>query len=853
MNSKQTCLRRNTEEHRKVYRKSGIRSLAGVLLVGAVLSTVGCTGGGRSGVFPELFNIGGSVSGLAGSGLVLQDNGVDNLSVSANGGFSFAIPLVSGGNYAVTVKTQPANPTQVCTVSNGSGTVASSDVNSVVVACVTQSFAVGGTIQGLLGSGLALQDNGADVLAVGAGGPFTFAVAVESGQPYLVTIKTQPQNPAQVCNVTTGSGTVTSGPVTSALVNCAASQLSLIAGQLGGIGNIDGSGTGARFNQPYGPGIDAAGNLYVADWNPSIRKVTPAGVVSTLPGTKPQLDFPSDVAVDGAGNLYVADSGHNIIRKITPAGTVTTFAGSGSPGSADGQGSAASFYNPGGVAVDAEGNVYVADTYNNTVRRITPAGAVTTVAGIVGMQGSADGPAATATFSAPSSIAVDAAGNVYIADPFNNTIRKLAASVVSTLAGTPGVSGGADGTGAAAQFNHPSGVAVDAAGTIYVADTANHTVRRVTAAGIVTTLAGTAGASGATDGAGSAARFGSPVGVRVDASGTIYVTDNGNSAIRRVTASGVVTTFAGAPASPGSADQTGAAASFSTPYGIAADAAGNIYVADFANSTIRKVTPAGAVTTLAGSPGVTGSADGTGSAARFSRPQGLGVDAHGTVYVADTDNFTIRAITGAGVVTTLAGSPGMRGNLDGVGSAAQFGNPTSVVVDPAGIAYVADGFSIRKINTADSSVTTLVSQKFMVLSSLALDASGNLYASDWQASTISKVTPAGVVTTLAGTALQYGWVDGTGAAARFDSPEGIAVDSAGNVYVADLLNQVIRKITSAGVVTTIVGVHFAQGVVLGALPASLNRPYGVALLPGQPVSLAISSQAENAILRADLP
>jgi sugar lactone lactonase YvrE len=385
--------------------------------------------------------------------------------------------------------------------------------------------------------------------------------------------------------------------------------------------------------------------------------------------------------------------------------------------------------------------VYVADTYNSTVRHITPAGLVSTVAGIVGMPGSADGPAASATFYAPSSVAVDAAGIVYIADPFNNTIRKLSAGVVSTLAGTAGVSGGADGTGAAAQFNHPSGVAVDVAGTIYVADALNHSVRRVTAGGVVTTLAGSAGVSGATDGTGSAARFNYPVGLRVDASGTIYVADNGNSTIRRVSAAGAVTTFAGAPASPGAADQTGAAASFSTPYGIAADAAGNVYVADFDNSTIRKVTPAGAVTTLAGSPGVTGSADGTGSAARFARPQGLGVDAHGTVYVADTDNYTIRAVTAAGVVSTLAGSPGVPGSFDGVGSAARFGNPTSVVVDPSGILYVADGGSIRKISTPDGTVTTLVSQQFMVLSSLVLDASGNLYASDWQASTISKVTP----------------------------------------------------------------------------------------------------------------
>jgi sugar lactone lactonase YvrE len=809
-------------------------------------------GGGHSSP-PNTFPVGVTVSSLAGSGLVLQNNGGDDLGITTDGSYTFGTQLAVGQAYDVTVKTQPVSPAQVCTVSSGTGTVASNGTGTVSVTCLTQSFLVGGTVQGLLGSGLELQDNGDDVLAVGASGPFTFAVAVESGQPYLVTVKTQPQNPAQVCNVTAGSGTVTSTPVASVQVMCATSQLSLIAGQLGGMGNVDGSGTEARFSQPYGPGIDAAGNLYVADWYASIRKVTPAGLVSTLPAANPQFDFPSDVAVDGAGNLYVADSGNNIIRKITQAGTVTTFAGSGAPGSADGQGSAASFDNPGGVAVGPGGDVYVADTYNCTVRRITPAGTVTTVAGIVGTQGSLDGPGATATFSAISSVAVDASGNVYIADSFNNTIRKLAAGVVSTLAGTPGVSGGADGTGATAQFNHPSGVAVDSGGTVYVADSVNHTLRRVTAAGVVTTLAGNAGSSGAADGTGSAARFNYPVGVRVDASGTIYVADNGNSAIRRVSSSGAVTTFAGAHPSPGSADRTGGAASFSTHYGIAADAAGNIYVADFDNSTIRKIMPGGAVTTLAGSPGMTGSADGTGSAARFSRPQGLGVDASGTVYVADTENFTIRAVTGAGIVTTLAGSPGMHGNLDGVGSAAQFINPTAIAVAPGGVLYVADGGSIRKITTADDSVTTLVSEKFMVLSSLALDASGNLYASDWQASTISKVTPAGVVTTLAGTALQYGWADGTGPAARFASPEGIAVDGAGNVYVADLLNQVIRKITSTGVVSTIVGVPFAQGVQLGALPASLSRPYGIALLPGPPVSLAISSQAENAILRADLP
>ena len=357
--------------------------------------------------------------------------------------------------------------------------------------------------------------------------------------------------------------------------------------------------------------------------------------------------------------------------------TFTTLAGlaqfdlNGDPvgdSSADGAGSEARFAGPSGVVADSTGTVYVADAHNNTIRKVTPAGVVTTLAGLAGPDGSgsADGTGSAARFYGPSGVAMDSAGNVYVADSYNNTIRKVTlAGVVMTLAGLAGPngsgSGSADGTGSAAQFNGPSGVAVDSAGNAYVADTGNHTIRKVTPAGVVTTLAGLAGSDGSADGTGSEARFYGPSGVAMDSTGNGYVADTENHTIRKVTPAGVVTTLAGlTQPNPdglggfvgGSADGTGSAARFHYPYGVAVDSAGNVYVADAGNHTIRKVTATGVVTTLGGLAGSFGSVDGTGSAARFGSyptccgyppgPYGVAVDGAGNVYVADTLNNTIR-------------------------------------------------------------------------------------------------------------------------------------------------------------------------------------------------------------------
>jgi hypothetical protein len=327
-------------------------------------------------------------------------------------------------------------------------------------------------------------------------------------------------------------------------------------------------------------------------------------------------------------------------------GEVSTFAGtSGTRGSTDGIGAAARFNNPYGVAVDSADNIYVADWTNLTIRKVTPAGVVTTFAGSAGSPGSNDGTGPFARFRYPAAVAVDSADNVYVADWGNSTIRKITpAGVVTTLAGTALSQGSADGTGVAARFRGPTGLAVDSADNIYVADSSNSTIRRVTPAGVVTTLAGTAGVNGADDGIGAAARFNDPHGVAVDSDDNIFVTDSDSQTIRKVTPWGAVTTLAGTALAAGSDDGIGAAARFNAPQGLAVDSADNLYVADNNNETIRRVTPTGAVTTVAGTAGVYGAADGIGPAARFNTPVAVAVDSADHLYVADYWNHTIRKI-----------------------------------------------------------------------------------------------------------------------------------------------------------------------------------------------------------------
>ena len=332
---------------------------------------------------------------------------------------------------------------------------------------------------------------------------------------------------------------------------------------------------------------------------------------------------------------------------VTPhvsAANVITLAGQvGTSGYADGLGGQAQFHLPNNVAVDKAGNVYVADTANNAIRKITPNGVVTTLAGAAGSHGGADGTGDNARFWSPFGVAVDNFGNVYVADTGNNTIREITPNgVVSTLAGLAGHPGNKDGVGSNARFRNPWSVAVDGMGTVFVADMSNDTIRKITPTGMVTTLAGQPGKSGNADGFGSGARFNNPFAVAVDNADNVYVSDSANNTIRKITPDGVVVTLAGLPGYANNTDGNGNDARFLNPQGLAVDGAGNIYVADTGNNTIRKITPTGKVTTLSAPVGVSGATDKTGGNARLNNPGGVAVDDAGNIYVADTDNHCVR-------------------------------------------------------------------------------------------------------------------------------------------------------------------------------------------------------------------
>jgi sugar lactone lactonase YvrE len=686
-----------------------------------------------------------------------------------------------------------------------------------------------------------------------------------------------------------------------------------LAGSINGVaGAVDATGTAARFDGPTGVSSDGT-NLYVADINNNkIRKIVIAtGVVSTFTGsgtpgaadgsaTAVKFNGPAGIASDGT-NLYVTDKFNNTIRKVVlSTASVTTLAGSASLSPTNGFGAVASFNLPSNIASDGT-NFYVADSGNNIIRKIVIAtGAVSTFAGS-GLWGSADGVATAASFKGPSGITTDGT-NLYVADTFNNKIRKIviATGAVSTLAGS-GVWGSVstsatgdvltgpsvDGIGAAATFKSPSGITTDGT-NLYVADTSSHTIRKVViASGAVTTFAGGAGVAGLLDGVGLVASFTMPTGITSDGT-NLYVADTGNHVIRQIAiATGTVTTLAGnvvgavlpgaiiaagAVGNPGYVDATGSAAFFFDPVDVSTDGT-NVYVSDKSNNKIRQVVIAtGAVTTLAGT-------------ASFASPQGI-VKAGANLYVVDKFNNTIRQIViASGAVTTLAGAAipypvdlnssavttdgtslyiadagnnsirkidiasgaastlagsGLRGASNGVGAAASFNHPSGITTDGSSL-YVGDSGNnlVRKIDLATGSVSTLAGSGLRgAANGSATAASFNtpsgittngtsLFVADMYNHSIRKIDIAtGVVTTLAGSGVG-GSSNGMGTAATFNAPAGLTTDGI-NLYVADTFNNLIRKVViSTGVVTTFAGSGNAAATNGTATAASFHRPYGI--------------------------
>jgi streptogramin lyase len=544
------------------------------------------------------------------------------------------------------------------------------------------------------------------------------------------------------------------------------------------------------------------------------------GPVSTA-----QIAYPYHIAVDPVGNIYVAEAGHNLIRKVTPGGLVSTLAGQlGVMGIADGAGQAAQFNFPVGIVVDSSGNLFVTDENNHTIRKITPIGEVTTVAGLAMNSGTTDGTGSAARFRGPWGLAIDGSDNIYIADSLNNKIRKMTpAGVVTTLAGSPtGLSGYADGVGTAATFNRPHGIVSDAAGNLYVCDYNNVSIRRIEAGtGAVTTLAGQHGQVGTVDGVGTAARFNGPEGIAFDGSGNLYVTESAGQTVRRIAPDATVATVAGLGGTAGWVDGTGSSVRFSQPTGIAFGTGGAFYVSEYSNHSIRVVTPGGVVTTLLGRAAETGTTDGPASLARFRFPAGMAVDSSGNAFVADRDNCTIRKITPSGVVSTFAGTPGACAGGDGTGSGARFWGPLGVAIDSSDNLFVADYYSntIRRVTPA-AVVTTVAGAvgqagstdgpaslaRFRGPRGIVCTSDGTLYVVETTNDTVRAIDPGGNVTTLAGLALQAGSADGTGTDARFNAPRDIALGRDGYLYVADTNNHTIRRIWPAsGVVTTFAG------------------------------------------------
>ena len=530
------------------------------------------------------------------------------------------------------------------------------------------------------------------------------------------------------------------------------------------------------------------------------------------------------MAVDAVGNLYIADLVNYRIRRVDPSGTITTFAGTGERGSSGdgGPAIAAKLNLPGDVAVDATGNLYIADSRNHRIRRVDPSGMITTIAG-TGKQGfSGDGgPAVAAELSGPWGLAKDGNGNLYFSG--SERVRKVDPSgIITTFAGS-GISGpgGDGGPAVAAELSLPGGVAVDKVGNLYVADQGNHGIRRVDSSGIINTVVGSRdNGFGGDGGPATAARLNLPGRLAVDGYGNLFVADLFNHRVRRVDAFGNITTVSGTGERGFSGDGSPAVEAQLTPVSVAVDVAGNLYIADRVNDRIRRVDPSGTITTFAGSGerdsggerGFSGDG-GPAIAAKLNLPADVAVDATENLYIADTENHRIRRVDPSGIISTVAGTgiPGFSGD-NGPAATAQLHFPRSVAVDAIGNLYVSDGRNHRIRRVDPNGIITTIAGTGEIgfggdggpavqaqLSSpvdVAVDGNGNLFIADYWNHRIRRVNPFGTISTIAGTGERgFSGDGGPAAAARLHRPNGVAVDAAGNLFVADTHNHRIRILT----------------------------------------------------------
>jgi trimeric autotransporter adhesin len=617
-----------------------------------------------------------------------------------------------------------------------------------------------------------------------------------------------------------------------------------------------GPATSAELNAVQGVAVDSGGNLYIATGGNVVRKVDPSGIISTFagngtagyagdggPAASAELDGPTGVAVDHSGNVYIADMANHLIRKVDGlTSIITTVVGSRTPSCLpDTSGTCvaidAFLTFPSGLTLDSGNNLYFMDPPEGVIAEVPIAtGKISDLTGtVLGFSGDG-GPAVNALVdllgSSASGIAVDSSGNVYIADSVNNRIRRIDAIThdISTVVGSgpvgtnTGSFSGDGGPATNATLNTPTGIAIDpSTGDLYVADTSNSRVRKVSA-GNISTVVGTGGYAG-DGGAATNGQINNPNGVAVDPLGNLYIADSANCVVRKVTASnGLITTIAGIGGSCGYSGDGGAAtaAQLNGPESIILDSSGNIFVSDTANARVRKITPGGTISTVAGNgtAGYLGDG-GAATAAEIDSANGIFVDSNFDLYIADYGNSVIRKVMAStGNISTVAGNntSGYTGD-GGLATSSELSRPSSVCVDSQGAIYIADtaNLVIRKVDPLTGNISTIAGTgvqgyagdggpatqaNFNWPVAIVVDPSGNLFISDASSflgppSVIRKIDASnGNIVTVAGTgAPAFAGDGGSANSASMANPLGLTIDAIGNIFVSDSGNNVIRKLT----------------------------------------------------------
>ena len=665
---------------------------------------------------------------------------------------------------------------------------------------------------------------------------------------------------------------------------------------IAGAGRYANSGDGGpatvgEVYRPYGIATDRSGNTYIADQvTHRIRKVDASGIITTVagntyagyggdggPATNASLYGPIGVCADNHGQIYIADEYNHRIRKVNSSGIISTVAGNGAYGYTGdgGPATAAELYYPTGVSADTNGNLFIADYYNHSIRKIDATGTITTVAGNGSHGFSGDGgPATAAQLYYPFNVITDYSDNLLIADQYNARIRMVDVSGnIATVAGSSSAGFGGDGGPAtAASLYYPYSMVADPSGTIYISDYGNERIRKVKTNGIISTIAGIGSSGFSGDGGpATAGEFHTPIGIAIDTTGNLYVSDYGNNRIREIDVNGTLSTFAGNGFAGNSGDGGPATgAELNTPTGVTTDAGGNVYIADIYNGRIRKVNSSGIISTAVGDgQNVFGGDGGPASAASVYYPFGVATDVSGNLYIADYGNQRIRKVNTSNIISTIAGNGSIGYTGDGgPATAGTFDYPTGVAADTFGNIFVADIYNncVRKITTGgiittvagngsagyggDGGPATAASLNLPY--GVAADVTGNLYISDFGNHRIRKVNLSGIISTVAGTGTGGYSGDGNPAtASRLYYPIGISADTNGNIFIGDYANYRIRKINPAGIIFTVAGNGSAgfSGDGGPATAAVLNVPYGIT--NDAAGNILIADEGNNRVRRVD--